>query len=69
MATSSRPNIFRYWYGRYLLRMGYCPSCNSSPPRATCPVCWGERDYGPRLSDLDRIRWRSRWDALRDVLR
>lgn len=62
----------RYWLGRYLLRGGYCPACNSSPPRPTCPVCRGSYDYGRHasgiggpLSAADRVEWRRRWDALR----
>lgn len=68
MAITTRPGFFRYWLGRYHLRMGYCPACNSSPPRLDCLVCHGARQYGPSITPLDQLRWRNRWDAQRNRL-
>lgn len=43
------PNRFKrlcYWIvGKQRLMGGFCPSCNSSPPRTDCWVCQGDRDY------------------------
>lgn len=47
---------------RWRLRRGYCPLCNSSPPRPGCPVCEGRREYGPMAGALRKnvllYRWR-----------
>lgn len=59
----------RYWAGRWRLRHGFCPACNSSPPRPSCPVCEGSYEYGRHASGLGgplppetRWLWRNRWD-------
>lgn len=51
-----------YWQGRLRLRHGWCPSCNSSPPSLDCCICFGDRDYGPRISEFTRARWAYRWE-------
>lgn len=62
--SSKRGHWLRYWFGRYGLRHGWCPACNSSPPRSECRVCEGTHEYGPQLSDLRRALWRDRFDRL-----
>lgn len=64
----------RYWLGRWRLRSGYCPACNSSPPQPRCLVCEGSATYGksgsqwrPAASAADEQLWRARWDLLRGV--
>lgn len=54
----------RYWLGRYWLRHGYCPACNSSPPEPMCTVCSGDQRYGNEADSAKRELWRWRWDAL-----
>lgn len=54
-----------YWLGRHRLAFGFCPACNSSPPDAGCPVCFGSYAYGVDLSPADRVRWRQRWERMR----
>lgn len=56
--------------GAWRLWWRYCPVCNSSPPRPSCPVCRGSYDYGAHasgnggpLSDIQREIWRSRFRA------
>lgn len=51
--------------GRRRLRYGFCPLCNSSPPRPDCPVCEGDRLYGSLASAEKRAVWSERWEALR----
>lgn len=56
----------RYWRGRWRLLLGFCPLCNSSPPRRICPICQGSYVYGRKhLSDRRKAKWRARLDALR----
>lgn len=59
-----RVHWLRYWFGRCGLRNGWCPACNSSPPRQQCRVCEGSYAYGPVLTERRRRDWRMRWDAL-----
>lgn len=54
-----------YWRGRRRLRFGWCPRCNSSPPRPDCDVCEGTYEYGPALTPARRLLWRARWEAYR----
>ena len=58
-------NLARYWVGRLWLRNGYCPQCNSSPPRPGCWVCNGELRYGPDLTPSVKRWWRVLWDRKR----
>jgi hypothetical protein len=57
--------LLAYWRGRYRLRFGFCPNCNSSPPKTSCFVCRGSHDYYPMLTAHDRMLWRARWEAMR----
>lgn len=50
--------------GRLALRRGWCPLCNSSPPRQNCRVCLGTRDYGPHQSTAEAQAWARRWANL-----
>jgi len=57
------------WYvrlrGLRWLAHGFCPCCYSSPPRPTCPVCYGEGEYGPDgMTPYRRELWRRRWATL-----
>ncbi len=57
-----------YWTAhrlRLLLRYGWCPACNSSPPDPTCGVCFGFGGYGRRLSVAARGAWADRYVNLR----
>lgn len=55
------------WYirlrGLYWLASGLCPCCYSSPPLPECPICTGNRDYGPLLSGYHRDLWKNAWEA------
>jgi len=57
-------SFWRYWLGRWRLRWGFCPWCDSSPPDQDCIVCEGTYDYGPPSDDV-WAQWRRRWEALR----
>lgn len=61
-------SFLRYWNGRWHLRSGYCPICNSSPPLLSCRVCIGSRKYGPDLDEDMRRVWRERLDRERHLL-
>lgn len=45
--------------GGWRLRFGFCPMCDSSPPRQDCPVCLGSYEYGHQVSADKRREW---WD-------
>lgn len=53
-----------YWQGRYRLRHGFCPWCNSSPPEEGCEICYGSYSYGPKAGQVRRRYWRIKWDQL-----
>lgn len=58
------PKWLVYLRGLWWLRSGFCPCCYSSPPRCDCPVCYGDRKYGPyRLSVEASAIWRNTWRA------
>lgn len=44
-----------------LLVYGWCPACNSSPPRPDCHVCCGSREYGQLIRDADKAIWAGRF--------
>jgi hypothetical protein len=54
-------HYLKYWGGLWQLRFGFCPLCNSSPPYKHCPICWGNRNYGPKLSKVAKQQWKTRW--------
>ncbi len=45
--------------GWWRLKFGFCPMCDSSPPRNECPVCGGSYKYGHYLDKTGRKLW---WD-------
>ena len=55
--------------GRLRLRHGYCPWCESYPPRPGCPVCACSATYGAGLTIAERETWMQRWRHLIDTLR
>jgi len=54
----------RWWRGLMRLSYGYCPICNSSPPRKSCPVCFGSHVYGYELSTDNRLIWKNRFAVI-----
>lgn len=54
----------RWWRGVLRLRHGYCPLCNSSPPRKSCPVCLGDCKYGYEADSSKRLVWRERFSQV-----
>lgn len=60
-------SFWKYWRGRWRLHFGWCPECNSSPPRLFCPVCQGSHKYGTHDENAPlRIdRWRRIWESRR----
>lgn len=62
-------NLWVRLRGSWRLRRGYCPLCNSSPPRPSCPVCEGRHDYGPLIGGLRRnvliYRWHNYLDEVK----
>jgi hypothetical protein len=57
--------VFRYGFKRikgwWRLKFGYCPLCDSSPPRKDCPICIGSYEYGQDANDAVRGLWRERY--------
>lgn len=49
--------------GWWRLRYGFCPLCNSSPPRRDCPVCEGDPHYWREADAAKRAMWRERYRA------
>lgn len=57
----------RWWVRRRgwtRIRRHVCPCCYSSPPKPECPVCRGNQQYGPHLSETAERRWRTTWGVL-----
>lgn len=58
------------WYTalkiKKLIRHGWCPLCNSSPPDPWCKVCDGSRFYGSDISETMRADWAQKYIWLRN---
>lgn len=53
-----------YWRrltGWWKLLFGFCPLCDSSPPKEFCYVCHGSYIYGHEASMSLRALWRERY--------
>ena len=57
-------NWLKYWIGISRLRHGFCPECNSSPPRPDCVICTGEHNYGRGMNPWVKAIWRDGWDRM-----
>jgi hypothetical protein len=52
---------FRHPFRMLNLLQGYCPICQSSPPKRNCFVCDGSYAYGPDIRPELKAEWLLRY--------